>query len=203
MFAFGIDDVNKAQNDINMINKATGDAAQQMKITIETQVYASEYLNVASGNTLDAETINRANVLDTIVDHEVRLDEQNIPTEGRFMILPPWACGFIKKSELKDASLSGDDPSLLRQRAMYGYVGSISGFALYKSNNLNGDGTSGTPTNIIAGTKDFVCFASQFVRTETGRRQDTFGDYVRGLKVYGFKATKPEAGTTQAWTKGT
>jgi hypothetical protein len=47
---------------------------------------------------------------------------------------------------------------------------------------------------VMAGTKDFCSFASQFVKTETLRLEGSFGDAVRGLNVYGYKVTKPEAG---------
>lgn len=200
-YAFGVDDVNKIQNDIVMLDRATLDAAQQMKITIETQVFSTVYGNVASGNDLGAATITKANILDKLVDISVRLNEQNVPQTGRFVLLPPWACGMISRSDLQDASLSGDAKSLLRMKTNYGYEGqSIAGLSIYNTNLLT---TTGGAENIIAGTPDFICFASQFVKTETGRRQDTFGDFIRGLKVYGYKETKPEAGITGAWTKGT
>jgi len=73
---------------------------------------------------------------------------------------------------------------------------------LYNSNNiaLTGVAASGT-FHCMAGTKHFISFASQFVKTETLRLQNSFGDAIRGLKVYGYKATKPEAGVYMPATK--
>jgi hypothetical protein len=94
--------------------------------------------------------------------------------------------GLIKKSELKDASLTGDSTSPVRN----GRLGMIDRFTLYVSHNLN---VSSGKTSIIAGHKMGFTFASQMTEMETIRAQSTFGNIVRGLQVYGYKVTKPEA----------
>jgi hypothetical protein len=95
--------------------------------------------------------------------------------------------GLIKKSELKDASLTGDSQSPLRN----GRLGMIDRFTIYVSHNLKV--TSSTKYSIIAGTKMGFTFASQMTEMETIRSETTFGDIIRGLQVYGYKVVKPEA----------
>lgn len=186
-YSFKCDDIDKAQSDIKIINEATLDAAEQMKITVEKQVFANVF---ADATTQTANTqITALTVLNWIVDQGVSLDELNIPGEGRFLIIPPWIGGMIKKSDLKDASISGDTTSILRN----GRLGMIDRFTLYVSNNLSGGTTVGNPVHCLAGTKHAISFASQFVKTETLRLQNTFGDAIRGLKVYGFKVEVPNA----------
>jgi hypothetical protein len=46
---------------------------------------------------------------------------------------------------------------------------------------------------IIAGHKTAITFASQMTKMETVRNQNDFGDFVRGMNVYGFKVVKPES----------
>lgn len=186
-YAFKLDDVDAAQQDIKTINEATTDAGEQMAITVDKNVLRTVY---ADAGTAHASTqVTKATVLDWIVDLGTDLDEKDVPTSGRWLVLPPWICGMIKKSDLKDASLAGDGTSIMRN----GRLGMIDRFEVYMSNNLAGAATSGTPTRCMAGTKHGISFASQFVKTETLRLQSHFGDAVRGLKVYGFKVTKPEA----------
>lgn len=189
-FSFKIGDIDKYQSNINIINEATIDSAEQMKIHIEKTMFGSVYVDagIQAVNT----QINKATVLDWIVDQGVALTEQNVPTEGRFFIIPPWIGGMIQKSDLKDASISGDSQSLLR--AKNGYLGDIAGFKLYVSNNLTGTGaTSGVPTHCLAGTKHAITFASQFTNVGTVQLQERFGTAVRGLNVYGFKVEQPIA----------
>jgi len=51
----------------------------------------------------------------------------------------------------------------------------------------------GTCYYSLFGHRAGLSFASQITETEKLRNPYDFGDIVRGLKVYGYKATKPEA----------
>jgi len=186
-YAFKVDDVDKAQADIRVINECTTDASEQMKITIDAQVLGSVYADATTA--MASQQVTKTNVLDWIVDMGTELDELNVPTEGRWLVIPPWIAGMIKKSDLKDASITGDGTSIMRN----GRLGMIDRFTLYVSNNLTGSDTVGAPRQCIAGTKHAIAFASQYVKTETLRLQNTFGDAIRGLNVYGFKTTKADA----------
>lgn len=187
-YAFKIDDIDKAQMDINLMNEATTDASFQLKLHIEKQLFGTVYTQ--AGTTIASQQITKLNVLDWIVDAGTKLDELNIGEEGRFLVVPPWIAALIKKSDLKDASLSGEGSSTY----LKGKIGMIDRFTIYNSNNLWGSAaTVGAPQQILAGTKDAITFASQFVKTENTRLQDSFGDAIRGLKVYGYKTILPQA----------
>jgi len=126
-------------------------------------------------------------VVDLIVDLGTVLDEANCPEQNRFMVVPAKFAGLIKKSELKDASLTGDGTSIVRN----GRLGMIDRFTVYVSHNLKVD--SGGKYNLIAGHKMGFTFASQMTNMETIRSESTFGNIVRGLQVYGYKVVKGEA----------
>jgi len=183
-YAFKVDDIDNAQSDISIVNETTMDAAEQMKIAIDSQVLAAVYADATQA--IGLTTVTKANVLDWLVDAGTALDEKNVPETGRYVVLPPWICGMIKKSDLQDASISGDGTSILRN----GRVGQIDRFTVYSSNNVN---LATTTYNCFAGQKEAITFASQFVKTETVRLQDSFGDAIRGLNVFGFKTVQADA----------
>ena len=108
------------------------------------------------------------------------------PEGDRFLVIPAKMAGMIKKSDLKDASLSGDSSSILRN----GRLGMIDRFTIYMSHNLS---VSSGKFSIIAGHKMGFTFASQMTNMETIRSETTFGNIIRGLQVYGYKVVKPEA----------
>lgn len=195
-FAFKVDDIDEVQSDIAIVNKTTQDASEQMKIVVDQDVLGNVYTDAA--NVLASTVVTATNVLVWIINAGTALDEANVPEAGRWLVIPPWIAGMIKQSDLKDASLAGDGTSIMRN----GRLGMIDRFTLYNSNNiaLTGVAASGT-FHCMAGTKHFISFASQFVKTETLRLQNSFGDAIRGLKVYGYKATKPEAGVYMPATK--
>lgn len=218
-FSVVVDDVDEVQADVRLMDMFTNDAAEQMKIAIDGDVLNNVAASAAAANkgatagvisaniNLGAAGAPRAvtssNVLDAILDAGQVLDEQNVPEDGRWLVVSPWFSSLIKRSELRQAYLTGDDTTPLRN----GKIGMIDRFTLYVSNNvtkvvdLGADAASGgTAANadkdawhFLAGTRDAISFASQITNVETLRAQQTFGNIVRGLNVYGYKVVKPEA----------
>jgi hypothetical protein len=199
-FNEALDDVMEMQSDLNLMSMWADDAAQQMKITIDTQILGLIDAGIASANkgatagrlsanfNLGASsapvTFSPTTALNLIVDLGTVLDEQNIPETGRWLVIPPWAAGDIKKSDLRNASISGDGQSLLRN----GRLGMIDRFTLYSSNLLP-TATEGSSTafRIFAGHPHGLTFASQITKMETLRSERSFSNLMRGLQVYGFK----------------
>jgi hypothetical protein len=208
-----IDDVVEKQQDIDQMNQWAEDASEQLKIKLDTRVLATIVPDIATANkgsnagrissslTLGVTgtplAITKSNILDTILYMGQALDEQNVPETGRWLLLPYWATTRLKMSDIKDASITGDGKTPLRN----GRVGVIDRFTVYNSNLLPkyADG-SDTTWNFIAGTKAGLTFATQLTKTEHLRAESTFGDIMRGLMVYGHKVLKGEA-LTSAYVK--
>lgn len=140
----------------------------------------------AVGTGVGNDTSNDRAVVDYIIDHGLVLDEQNVPETGRWMIVPAWMGAMVKRSDLKDASITGDSVSIQRN----GRIGMIDRFTLYVSNLLPNGVAGGLAANewaIYSGHKNGLTFASQMTNTETLRAESTFGTLMRGLQIYGFK----------------
>jgi len=197
-FNFALDDIDTKQFDIKMMDKWSEDAAKQMKIGIETHVFANIYLSAHANNKGSAAgkesadinlgvataplQLTKANILDVLVDIGLVMDEQLVPETDRWIVLPPWAIAMIKKSDLKDASLTGDTESILRN----GRIGRIDRLTIYNSSLLK-TGTDGVKVwNSFFGHKMAFAFVTQLTKVETYRPQDTFADAMKGLNVYGF-----------------
>jgi len=205
-FACVEDDVDKVQADINLMDTWSKDASEKMKIAIDAKVLTNMIPDISAlnqgatagrisqsinlGATAAPVQVTKTNVLDLIVDAGTVLDEANVPESGRFLVIPAWMAGLIKKSDLKDASLTGDTTSVMRN----GRLGMIDRFTLYSSHNLNvvTDSTFRC-FSAIAGHKMGLTFASQMTEMESLRAESTFGNIIRGLQVYGFKVVKGEA----------
>jgi hypothetical protein len=201
------DDVDKVQSDINLMDTWSKDASEKMKIKIDANVLTGMLPGIAAinkgatagrisaninlGTTAAPVAVTKDNVLDLLVDMGTVLDEANAPEAGRFIVIPAKMAGLIKKSDLKDASLSGDTTSILRN----GRLGMIDRFTVYVSHNLNI--ATGGKISIVGGHKMGLTFASQMTEMESLRAESTFGNIIRGLQVYGYKVVKGEA-LTQA-----
>jgi hypothetical protein len=195
-YSFKVDDILAAQADVNMLEAASSDASEGMRIAVETDVLSSV---VTGATTVGAQaTITSSNILAAILDQAKVLDELNIPEEGRFIVLSPEFVSMLKQSELRQAYLTGDGTSPLRN----GKVGMVDRFNVYQSNMLYtpGSGADAGYTHVLAGHPKAISFASQFTSAETVRLETTFGDAVRGLKVFGSKVVVPDALCVGKWT---
>ena len=137
------------------------------------------------------------------------LDQQNVDTQGRWLVVDPVFMELLKDedSRLFNSDFGGSGLA-------NGQIGmNIHGFRVYQSNNLPavGTGPSFTGTNsavnygmIVAGHDSAVATAEQINKTETYRDPDSFADIVRGMHLYGRKILRPEAlvnakGRTRQW----
>ena len=201
-WAFNAFKVDVVQSDLNLMNTWSMAASEDMAVKIDTDILAGVVSdahasnagatagrksgNINLGTTASPLALTKANILDSIVDYGTILDEQSAPKMDRWVILPPKACGLIKKSDLKDASITGDGTSILRN----GRLGMIDRFTVYDSNNLS---VASSKTSVLFGQKTAITFASQVVETQTLPNPDDFGDLVRGLQVFGYETIKSEA----------
>ena len=132
------------------------------------------------------------------------MDQQNVDTQGRWLVLDPVFIEVLKDedSRLLNADFGG---SGLKNGLV---VNNLHGFQVYSSNNLpslgTGPSTVGGPNTsnmgvIVAGHSSAVATAEQINKTETYRDPDSFADIVRGMHLYGRKILRPEAIVTAAY----
>ena len=201
-FACVEDDIDQVQTDMNLMDMWSKDASERMKIKIDQRVLTDLLPDVSANNkgqtagrisgNIDIgvagtpEALDATNVIGKIVDMGTVLDEANCPEQNRFLVIPAKMAGLIKQSDLKDASITGDGSTPLRN----GRLGMIDRFTVYVSHNLF---KNGSEFSVIGGHTMGFTFASQMTNMETIRSETTFGNIIRGLQVYGYKVVKPEA----------
>jgi len=226
-FSVQVNDVLAHQADMDLMNMFTDDAAKQLKIAIENECFFQWFvtegaaaankgatagaISASYGLGTDTVPVNQATsgeMLKMILRMSAALDEQNVPEEGRWLIMSPHDRHILMQSDIAQAYFTGDQSSIVRT----GKIGMLDRFTVYVSNLLPKGTTSkatvagltatsagATLSNakprrmMVAGTSDAVSFASQITKTEPLRNQTDFGDIVRGLSVYGRKVVKPEA----------
>ena len=194
-FAFELDDIERAQsvNGGAVLNQALDNATYQLRDTFDTFLLAA--MNTATqggGNDLGTRAIHTTaqNLYDAFVDLAVTLDEDNVPEEGRFAVVSPALHGRLLK--LDTFITPGDQAAPDARRN--GYIGSIAGLELYKSNNLPAvTDVAATGGLAIAGHSIATTFAEQIVSVEAVRLEKRFADGIKGLHVYGAKVVRPTA----------
>lgn len=198
--AFQVDDVDKAQTDLPLINIFAKDAGERIRIETDREVL--RYMSTGAAATNSGATagaisgdidlgittapvvITPANATEFIVLMNQVLDEANIPMEGRWCVVPAGFCTALKTSDLKAANITGDSTGVIRT----GLVGMVDRMKIYQNNNLPSGvagGLAAGETAIIAGTNEASTFAANITKTDTVKIPNSFGQYWRTLFVYG------------------
>lgn len=205
-FAFKVDDIETKISHIDWQSLASNSGAYSLSDAYDKEVLTYMSTDTA-GRILAANVVNDteyANLVNLTAADDLlnqmsnlarRLDEQNVPQEGRFIILPPAAMEVLAKadSKLLNMDFNGNAMDLSNGLA---FSQKLRGFAVYVTNNCPTFDTLTTVEThhvMLAGHMSAVATAQAITKTETYRDQNTFADIVRGLHVYGREVIRPEA----------
>lgn len=197
-FAFKVDDIDKRQAKGDGMAKTMGRAGYKLRDVVDQYVEALFASTSNALGTIQVDTAAKAydNVL---LPLSVALDEANIPTEGRYCVVPPWFHGrLLGDDRFVRADASGHTPGANGVQGN-GMVGQAAGFNILKSNNCSL--VTGDDYRISAGVTDAVTLATQITEVEGLRLQTTFADAIRGLLLYGAKMIRPEMTATAVASK--
>jgi len=193
-FAFAVDDVDKVQSNVGLMETAMNRAGYNLRDTIDTNL--ATYLTTVGnyfvgtnstelGSTGTPLSCASTAVIPAFSWYDRIMNQNNVPTQGRWIVLPPAIsqqlqnARIIAPQTLANGSLPGGAQS----------VGNFYGFDIYVSNNVTGVPSS--QWQVIAGHSMGFSYAGQITETEAYRDPNTFGDVVRGLTVFGRKVTRP------------
>ena len=190
-FAFTVDDLDAVQANVLLVDNAMQRASYGLRDAVDRYIaglYAGA--GVVDGLGTDETPIaitSATKAYEALVDTKTALDEANVPSDGRFVVVPPTFYGYL----LKDNRFVAAGTQKTDQVLQTGYIGDAAGFHIYQSNNVLN--TDGAKYKVFAGTSAAVTFAQQLLRTEANRSETKFADIVRGQLVFGAKVVQPKA----------
>ncbi|MCZ9352983.1 N4-gp56 family major capsid protein [Streptomyces mutabilis] len=189
-FAFEVDDVEKrqARNGGAVLTEQARKAAYKLRDVADQYVAGLMAAGVDVGNVIGEATLaTPAAAYDLLVDLGVVLDEDNVPGEGRWVVVTPAFHGLLLKD---DRFVAAGDAAGAATRAN-GMVGEAAGFSIRKSNNAPDGPGAGAGKLIVAGYNGATTYAEQINNTEAARKEKGFADIVKGLHLYGAKVIRP------------
>ena len=212
-FKFIVDDIETNMSHVNFKEVASSSAAYALKDSYDAAVIAKMFAGLSASSpdhiigsdsaTADATMAHATNSVDLLgsdgtgvdpLDLMARmarkLDEQNVPEEGRWFLAGP---DFYEQLGQSGSKLLSVDFNAGQGSIRNGLVssGKLRGFDMYKSNNIAA--TSNASGKVLAGHMSSTATANTILSTEVLRDPTSFGDIVRGLHVYGCKVLREEA----------
>lgn len=212
-FSFYIDDIEKRQSHINWMDMAADRAGYKLRDTMDAEVLtyidsqiptANQLGTEASPTTIDVAGAPAYTPLGILNRIQSLMDEGNVPDDGRYLVADPFFYELLGDEDSKLLSVDYATPGNILRNGLIA-VGQVRGFKLYKSNNLGVVGTGSRATSgtngtwLIAGQMAAVAMAEQIMKTEQLRSHESFGDFVRGLHVYGRKVLRPDSLFGAVW----
>ena len=212
-FKFIVDDIETNMSHVNFKEVASSSAAYALKDSYDAAVIAKMFAGLSASSpdhiigsdsaTADATMAHATNsvdllgsdgtgvdALDLMARMARKLDEQNVPEEGRWFLAGP---DFYEQLGQSGSKLLSVDFNAGQGSIRNGLVssGKLRGFDMYKSNNIAS--TSNASGKVVAGHMSSTATANTILSTEVLRDPSSFGDIVRGLHVYGCKVLREEA----------
>ncbi len=205
-FHFYIDDVDKAQQQPKVMDNAMARAAYRFSDITDQYVAGvmaagANVLNQIGTQALPIvapdPTPGATGAYEQLVDLSTKLNEANVPRDNRFVIIPPWYEGVLRKDDrfINNESISDRSGTAI----LNGSIGWAAGFKVLVSNNVPTTAAPGGAANqiprnsIIAGHDMATTFAEQISEIEGYRPERRFGDAIKGLHLYGAAVIEDDA----------
>lgn len=154
---------------------------------IASGTYTGGVIASSTAYTIQAATVktvdnSSVHFLDMVTLLKQRLDENEVPYEGRYLLIPPAG----ETALLKDSNIKLNVPAAYEDLIVKGMITEIEGFKVFKVNRLTGDNVNGY--RVLAGQRNFLTFADKTL--EVGIEEDLIGNFGAAFKdlfVYGAK----------------
>ena len=184
-FALKMDDVDKAQAIPGVMEGLTEQAIYEMADVVDTELAKlyTKCKNKVSG------TIGTDKVTHLILKLAAQMDKDNVPTANRWLVLSPEVYVEIIK-ELPQIS-TGENTLGINQSY---YIGMYGGFQIFKSNNVQ---LTDKKYHCMAGVSQGLTLAMQINKMEAGKFEKSFGEYIKGLQLFGCDVIETETGKTK------
>lgn len=181
--SFKVDDVDRVQA-AGSFEPVTADAGRALAEDAEAYIIAQLKANGTSAGT--AAITTPALAFAAVVTLRQALSKAKVPAANRYLVVSPEFASLLLAEGSKLTSANGATDGELRN----GVLGNLLGFTVIEHPLLTH--TSNRPC-AIAYHGPSVGFVGQIEKTESGRMEGAFADYVRSLNVFGAKVLRATA----------
>ena len=185
-FAFKVNDLDKAQAKADMTGKFTNSAAYNMMKNVEN--YISNLMDTAVSTPAKTVAVGTpADAYLAVVEAGRKLDVQNVPDEGRWLVVSPdFYALLLQDSRFIEGTEAGHNTLL------NGVVGQVRGFTVVKSNNVPHKSASPDTQSILAGTNDLRTAGQQRRGHAHADRLRRHGARPRSVRCQGHPPRVPD-----------
>ena len=185
-FAFKVDDIDRRQAMPGFVDETSIGASYNL--AAEADKYVAGLMVAGADKKLTSVTLTTgADVYDLLVEMRTALTKTNTPTDGRWVVLPPEAYALL----LGDDRFIRADAAGTTEALRNAVVGRAAGFTIVESNRVPYTAAS-KAWDIVAGHGIATTYAEQIASVKAVDLENTFGEGIKGLHLYGAKVIRPK-----------
>lgn len=183
---FSVYSIDAAQASVDIMQDAMAETSYAMQKSVDGHLasFVTDAKNIV-GTDAAPESITKANAYDKLVELQEKLNTENVPEQGRFIVIPPQ----MQTRLLLNTNFIASGSQQAEERLATGQIGTVAGFRVLLSNNL--PNVNGARYKIYAGRAAAITFADAITQLKAYEPQQTIEDAVKGWHVYDAKAIKP------------
>jgi hypothetical protein len=195
--ANSVDFIDNAQAIANITQTVMDETSYALSLAADTYLLQTVFTNgagIVGGSTTRAlgtstsaisVSADASGVLNYVGRVAQRMDENDVPQAGRWIIVPPWFHNYLVQNKVIDTRGTANDETFANGR-----VGRVLGFDIRVSNNLTN--ATAAASHIYAGIRKSVEFADKLINMEIRPLETKFGYGVRGLYVFGAVVSRAD-----------
>lgn len=191
-YHFSVDDLEKAQANIDIANTYLDRAAIAMNLVVDASLL-SMYSSVDAGNIFGSDAspivLTQDNIFQWFLSMGQKLDELNIPSTGRVVVVPPYVATLITRF-IGNRDTADGDTAIAKAMVMREFAG----FEVYKTTNLQA--VNNVFNLMFFKKEDFIHHVMRIPASYT-KMYDIdlqFGKGFKGMNFYGNKVFHTTAG---------
>jgi hypothetical protein len=186
---FKLDAVDLAQASVDLLQPSLREMAFDLAKNVDTYIAGlhteANASNLIGSTAVPTSITTAADAYKYLVQLRTKLSKQNVPMEGRWVVVPP---EFVELTLQDDRFVGAAADPTIREA---GAIQRAAGFNIFESNTVAN--TTGTKYKIMAGGSTSITFAGQLQEVEIGKPEKSFGTIGKALLVYGAKVPRDTA----------
>jgi len=196
-FCYKVRDIDQMMANVDLKGSQAQRAAYALKDKIEKAIFQT-IGDGANAGTPTAVTVTPANVISSLGDLMLQLEDNNVTPENAWLLCPPWIRLYLKEAGVEfqiNTGIHGTGGMAWTDELGFGRV--------YITNTVYNSGTQATPVStILAGSYQAIGYADLMVPTRAIELEGSRATQLDGGIVFGKKLILPKQLAKGVFTRG-
>ena len=184
-YSFIVDDIEKAMANVDLRGSQAKRAGYALAKTCDSYVFGAT-TTAKCGSTITDATLDTVTAISLFSQISRKLEEANVPMGEKWVVIPPW----VKEKLLLAGVVHQINDGMDGKKGGMKWANYLD-LDIYISTNLRNYVAGSGACSAFAGSYRAIGYAESLLKNEVLKDADYFGDFCRGLQVFGSEVIFP------------